>query len=337
MNQLKNRLLLVDFYNLLIRNFAIVPITNDNGEHFGGTFGFLRSLKAAIDEFKPTQVYVITDGPQSALRRKMIDENYKAGRRKEWKRGTVKAYDFLDEQEERDNFSMQIRRLNEYLALLPIKTISIPYVEADDIIAEIVNTMPSDTGAIIYSTDADFKQLVNERVVCYNPMAKQLTTEKSFLEKFGYRADNYIYFKVINGDKSDGLVGVDGIGAKTFVKIYPQLVDKHIEDLDELFEYSRHVIDSKAKTFTKSLKANHQKILDAEELIRRNYQLMQLNDVNISIQSKDLCRECMQSEPNTFNRMKIRMMFITDKLNTQVKSFDEWSRVFSGLIVRSKV
>lgn len=333
MEPLKNRLLLVDYYNLLIRNFMIVPVTNDDGEHFGGTFGFLRSLKAAVEEFKPTSVYVIRDGFNSGLKRKQIDSNYKASRKKEWKPGSVKGYDFLNEQDQKDSFSMQIKRLDEYLETLPVKTLSLAYIEADDLIAEIVNTMPSDTGAIIYSTDADFKQLVNDRVVCYNPMAKQVTSKESFFDKHGFRADNYIYFKCIDGDKSDDLPGVNGIGKKTFIKLYPQMAEVHIKDIDELLEYSRHVVGSRSKTFTKSIKNHHKSILEAEELIRKNYQLMQLNDVDISLQSKDVCRVLQEDTPNTFNRFKLRSMFMQDKLNGHVKYFDDWVRAFSNLTV----
>lgn len=337
MENLKNRILLVDFYNLYIRNFLIVPVTNDDGEHMGGVFGFLRSLKAAIDQFKPTAVYIISDGPNSALRRKMVDKNYKSSRRKPWKKGAVKAYDFLNEREQKDNFSIQIKKLYEYLEVLPVKTLSLPYVEADDLIAEIVNTMPSDTGAVIYSTDADYKQLTNERVVCYNPMAKQLTTKENFFEKHGYRADNYIYFKCIDGDKSDDLPGVYGIGKKTFIKLFPQVADEHIENIDEFFDFSRHAIGSKSKVFTPAMKKRYRDILDDEDLVRKNYKLMQLSDVGISLQSKDICTEIQTQVPNKFNRFKLRKMFMEDKLISHVKYFDEWSRVFSGLMVKGKI
>lgn len=312
----------------------IVPITNDDGEHFGGVFGFLRSLKAVTDKFKPTQVYIVSDGPNSSLRRKMIEPNYKSSRKKEWKRGVVKAYDFLNEQDHNDNFSMQITRLYEYLSVLPVKTLSLPYVEADDLIAEIVNTMPPTSDAIIYSSDADYKQLVRRNVVCYNPMAKQLTSEKSFFEKYGLRADNYIYFKCICGDKSDDLPGVSGIGEKTFVKLFPHVADEHIESLDEIFEFARHAIGSTSKVYTKALKNRYNDVLAAEDLIRKNYRLMQLQDVDISLASKDICSDLQLDTPNKFNRFKLRTMFIQDKLNTHVMYFDEWSRVFSGLMLK---
>lgn len=332
MSEMNDKFLLVDYYNLFIRNFNVLPITNDNGEHFGGTFGFLRCLKYAIDEFRPTSVYIISDGKNSGYRRKLVDPNYKSSRKREWKPGSVKAYDFLNENEQIDNFSMQVNRLNEYLSILPVKTLNIPFVEADDLIAQIVNTMASGTTAIIYSTDSDFKQLVNENITCYNPMAKQLTSVESFFEKHGYRVDNYIYFKVVVGDNSDDLPGVNGIGEKTFIKLFPQVKTEHINNLDELFDYSRHVIESKSKVYSKSVKSKHADILNSEDLIRKNYQLMQLKNVDISIQSKDVCDELQQDTENTFSRFKLRSMFISDKLNSHVKYFDDWSRVFGTLV-----
>ena len=284
--------------------------------------------------FKPSEVYIVSDGPNSALRRKLIDKGYKASRKKEWNQGAVKAYDFLNEQDQSDNFSLQMKRLYEYFDILPVKTLSLPYVEADDLIAEIVNTMPSDTEAIIYSTDADYKQLVNERIICYNPMAKQLTTTKTFFDKHGYRVDNYIWLKVIVGDKSDELKGVDGIGDKTFTKLFPQMAEKHVEDLDEIFEFSRHAVESTSKTYTESMKKQYVKIVDSEELRRKNYTLMQLSDVNISLQSKDICSELQVDVSNKFNRQKLRMMFIKDKLNSHVKYFDDWAISFSNLTMR---
>jgi len=322
---------------LFIRNWTIVPLTNEDGEHFGGVFGFLRSLKSSIDKFKPTEVYIVSDGPRSGLRRKLIDKNYKASRKKSWKRGAVRAYDFLNESQQKDNFSLQIKRLYEYLDVLPVKTISLPYIEADDIIAEIVNTMPSDTEAIIYSTDADYKQLVTDRIICYNPMAKQFTTKENFFEKHGYRVDNYIYFKVIDGDKSDDLPGVNGIGKKTFLKLFPQVETEHLDSLDEIFDIARHAIGSRSKIFTTAIKNRYSDVLDAEELIRKNYKLMQLLDVDISLQSRDICGKIQLESPNEFSRFKLRTMFMRDELNFHVKYFDDWSRVFITLGMKGKL
>ena len=327
---MKKRYLLVDYFNLFIRMFMIVPTTNENGEHFGGTFGFLRGLKSAVSLLNPTDVIVICDGPNSGLRRRLVSKDYKAHRKTEWVRGKIGSYDFLNEQEQKDSFNYQINRVNEYLETLPVKTMSIPYVEADDIIAEIVNTCNDE--CIIYSTDGDFKQLINERVSCYNPIAKILLTEKSFIEKNGFKAENHIFFKMIIGDKSDGIPGVNGIGPKTFLKLFPIVREEIFEGPDDLIQYSDFIVGSSSKEHTKSIKSKHKMILDNEELLRKNWDLMQLQEANISIQSKDLIRALLEKQPNKFNKIKLRMMFLQDKLQSNVKSFDEWSGTFSRLM-----
>ena len=329
---INRRVLLVDFYNLFIRCFNVVPITNENGDHFGGTFGFLRGLKSAIDLFTPTDVIIVSDGPNAALRRKMSNKDYKANRSKEWKRGVVKAFDFLNEREQSDSFNYQVKRIHDYLSVLPVRSIGVPYVEADDIIAEICNT--TDYDCIIYSTDADYKQLVSDRVVCYNPMAKQLTSVSTFREKFGFIPENFIHYKTIIGDKSDGLDGVKGIGPKTFLKLFPEAKEEIFESTDDLIKRSLYIVASKGKGFSSAIKAKHQLLIDNEDVIRENWKLMQLKDADISLQTKDLVRELLQRPPHKFNRTKLRLMFLEDKLQAQVKSFDGWSMTFSRLMTK---
>lgn len=330
----KRLILLVDFYNLFIRSFLVVPIQNEDGEHFGGVFGSLQSLKSAIDGLNPSEVYVISDGPNAALRRKKMCSDYKANRTREWHRGAVRAFDFLSEQEQSESFGMQVKRLREYFEVLPIKTIQIPYVEADDIIAEIANRSTDDTHCLIYSTDSDYKQLISERISCYNPITKKLMTQSAFFEKHGFLADNYIYLKMMAGDASDNVSGLKGIGEKTFVKLFPDVKDKPVKDLDELLEVARHSLDAGAAVFTPSVLAKYRLLLDSEEHLKLNWNLMQLQDVNISQQSRDSIQNLMAAQPNQFNRMRLRQMFLVDKLYGHVKYFDVWTRVFVNLAMR---
>lgn len=330
----KRLILLVDFYNLFIRSFLVVPITNEDGEHFGGVFGSLQSLKSAIDGLNPSEVYIISDGPNAALRRKKMSTDYKANRTREWHRGAVRAFDFLSEHEQSESFGMQVKRLREYFEVLPVKTIQIPYVEADDIIAEIANRSTDDTHCLIYSTDGDYKQLISDRISCYNPITKKLMTQSTFFEKHGFLPDNYIYFKMVSGDASDNVSGLKGIGEKTFVKMFPSVKEKPIKDLDELLEIARHSIDAGGKAFTPSTMSKFKLLLDSEEQLKLNWNLMQLQDVNISQQSRDSVQNLMAAQPNQFNRMRLRQMFLVDKLYGHVKYFDVWTRVFVNLAMR---
>ena len=56
------RVLLVDALNTFLRSYAAIPTLDDNGNHIGGMTGFLRSIGAAIRDFKPTRVVIVFDG-----------------------------------------------------------------------------------------------------------------------------------------------------------------------------------------------------------------------------------------------------------------------------------
>ena len=68
----KRRIILIDYYNLFIRNWQVCPLTNENEEHFGAVVGSLNSIKSFIKKTNPTDVFVVIDGENSALRRKMM-------------------------------------------------------------------------------------------------------------------------------------------------------------------------------------------------------------------------------------------------------------------------
>jgi len=78
---MKKRIILVDGFNLFIRCFNIIPITNDDGEHFGGVFGSLRSLRHIVETFNPNELVFVWDGPKSGLKRKQLLSEYKGNRK----------------------------------------------------------------------------------------------------------------------------------------------------------------------------------------------------------------------------------------------------------------
>ena len=327
------RVLLIDYYNLFIRNWTVIPLQNENGEHYGAVVGSLRSIKSIINRTKATHVYVIKDGQKSALRRKMMLKEYKANRKKDWSRGACKVYDFLSEEEQQDNWNYQNHRLEEYFKILPFRTMEIPYVEADDVIAEIAQTIQSDSQVIIYSTDADYHQLINDNILCFNPITKKLWTRDSFLETKGLLPDNYIYLKSIMGDTSDNIPKVKGIGEKTFLKLFKGLDYNILESVDEMFDICQHALDSSSKSYTPGQLNKYKLILENEDKIRLNYNLMQLHDVNISVQSKDLIHKLIESPPNSFNKMKLRFMFMEDGIHAHLHKFGDWSRTFTKVAI----
>ena len=114
-------------------------MVNPLGIHIGGLGGFFRSLGAMIRQVNPTQVYVVFDGAGSANNRKNIMPEYKSGRDLQ----RITNWDAFDDKDDEDDAKVdQMVRIIQYLKTLPVKTVSIDKVEADDIIAYLSKTIP---------------------------------------------------------------------------------------------------------------------------------------------------------------------------------------------------
>jgi len=149
------RILMIDGLNLFFRNFAMMNMVNPDGIHIGGLGGFFRSLGAEIRRVNPTQVYVIFDGAGSSNNRKNLLPEYKSGRDLQ----RITNWDAFDNlEDEHDAKVDQMVRIIQYLKTLPVKTLSIPKVEADDVIAYLSGVIPQDPKdkVFIVSSDKDF-------------------------------------------------------------------------------------------------------------------------------------------------------------------------------------
>jgi DNA polymerase I len=217
------RVLLIDGLNLFFRNFAMLNIVNEHGVHVGGLGGFVRSLGTLINAIQPTSMYVIFDGENSSMNRKNVLSEYKAGRHL----SRITNWEIFDDVgDEHDAKVDQIVRLIDYLKCLPIKTLALDKVEADDIIAHLATTITNNNDnsrAYIVSSDKDFIQLTSPKIVVYRPIEKDYYTPDTVVEKFGVLPENFILYKVLMGDASDKVPGIKGLGIKKLHKLFPEL------------------------------------------------------------------------------------------------------------------
>ena len=221
------RVLLIDGLNLFFRNFAVLNMVNPDGVHIGGLGGFFRSLGALIRQTEPTEVYVVFDGVGSSNNRKNIIPEYKSGRNLQ----RITNWEVFEDRSEEDDAKVdQIVRIIQYLKTLPVKTVSIDKVEADDIIAYYAGTLPQkkEDKVFIVSSDKDFLQLVNENVIVYRPMEKKYYTEEVMVEKYKMSPSNFIIHKTLLGDNSDKINGVKGLGDKGLLKKFPELMERDL-------------------------------------------------------------------------------------------------------------
>jgi DNA polymerase-1 len=303
--------------------FSAVPALNDDGMHIGGVTGFLRSIAAVIRKHKPTRCVIVFDGKGGSVRRKRMYPNYKANRANKTAFNRYKEFASLED--EQQSMKRQFGRMIEYLQCLPITTLAIDNIEADDAIAYIANEIftEQENKVTIVSTDRDFLQLVNNRISVWSPIKKKMYTPNIMREEFGIDAKNYLLYRALTGDKSDNIPGVNGVGLKTMIKRLPIITENKQLSVEEFVEYASNA-EKKYKV--------HETIETNSDTIQLNYKLMQLKDVDIAGTTKLLIQEKIREEINSMDVLNFKKMFMADKMYTVIKDLDTWmSTSFNSL------
>ena len=310
-----SHLLVIDGLNTFIRVFSAVPALNDDGQHIGGVTGFLRSVAAVVRLIKPTRCIIVFDGKGGSRRRKDIYPEYKANRAN--KTAFNRYQEFASLEDEQDSMKRQFGRVIQYLNCLPVTTLSIDNVEADDIMAYIANEIYTDdkNRVTICSTDRDFLQLVNNRISVWSPIKKKMYTPSVMQEEFGFSSKNYLLYRSFIGDKSDNIPGLKGVGPKSLIKYFPVFTEDREITVEEIVQYANDV-DKKYKV--------HTLVSENKELLELNYKLMQLKEVDINGNAKMLTMNKVQGDIDKLNTLEFKKMFMADKMYTVIKDLDSW-------------
>jgi len=307
------RTLLIDGLNLFFRNFAMMNMVNPSGIHIGGLGGFFRSLGAEIRRTQPDQVYVVFDGAGSTTNRKNILSEYKSGR-EDQRVTNWEVFDSLDD--EHDSKVDQIVRVIHYLKTLPVKTVILDKVEADDIIAYLCDKLPNhpDDKVFIVSSDKDFLQLVNKNVVVYRPMEKKYYTEEVFKSKYKMSPQNFILHKTLLGDASDKIKGVKGLGEKGLLKKFPELSERDLT-FDDIFEicekkYKDHVV--------------YARIIQGVDDLEKNYKVMDLSNPMMDENEKNYLDKVAKSKELNYIPEQFISLYNEDQLGGMIRNLDYW-------------
>jgi len=323
---MKETILYIDAFNLFYRNYSSHPSTDENGEPNGGVIGFISQLRNYIDKFSPQYTIIVFDGDNAGYRRRNIYENYK-GKKARKKRFSYLKFD-EDFIEKVDNEELQIKQIYEILKYLPCIILQISYYEADDIISYLVNGNKK-FNHIVVSTDQDYIQLVEENIYVYSPTKKILFDTETVSKYYNIHHKNFLYSRLISGDVSDKITGIDGVALKSLIKIFPELKDKPISNYEE-FE---NLIINK-ENFKKNKKIDNLK--NNIEIIRRNYKLCQLEYDNISLSSKkEISQQLLKENEKTFSIIKTKIFFIKKYLNFHFKNFEIWIKPFT--FIKNKI
>lgn len=316
-----DHILIIDSLNTFIRGFTMIKTMNPKGQHIGGLLGFLRSLGYLVRTQEPTRVICVFDGKGSSINRKNIDPNYKSNR----DNLKVTHWGLFDSrEEERESMGAQISRLFDYLDCLPLSTITMDKVEADDMISYIAQEFSKNNSKVtVVSSDKDFLQIIDKNINVYAPIKKKLYTYSNIQEELKVLPENYLVVKSLIGDHSDNLRGVKGAGVSTLVNLFPNL-NKTEVDLDYIYSVCEQRLNDR-KLFSK--------IVYDWEQVQRNYELMNLKIPRLTIEEKNVILKELKKETTKLQSGTFLHYLEQDSIEGITKNTDTWIEQFRPLTI----
>ena len=217
------KLLVVDGNSILNRAFyGIKPLTTKDGMFTNAIYGFMTMFERMKADVQPDAVAIAFDLKTKTFRHKAY-ELYKANRK-----GMP------------EELHMQMAPLKELLGYLGYRIVTCEGYEADDILGTLSKKC-ADTGntCVIATGDRDSLELVNDSVsvrLAKNLNGTMMYTPEIVKAEYGVEPKKLIEVKAIQGDSSDNIPGVAGIGPKGATELISKYgdIDYIYEHLDEL-------------------------------------------------------------------------------------------------------
>lgn len=328
------RILLLDAWNLMIAVNSVAHIEDGNSQPIGMFLGTVNLIRTFVDQFKPTKVLFIMDGPDAGERRRQLYPNYKAKR-------TIKKRESKVQIMEGDEniaygvegaFQNQLIKIYEFVQMLPVTICIIPYCEADDIITYLALENKDNFENIIVSNDKDYLQLIQPGISVYRWKEKRYYGTKEFVETMKILPNNYIFKKILLGDTSDVIQGVKGIGKKTFEVFYEPLSKTDFGDkIENFIEFLKTFDLSNCNTRERNAIS---KILTDENIEKMilSYKLMRLDRTCMMDEQIEILQLQLEQQMNRrLAQMIIRVKMSKSYFNRMYNGFneDKWLQPFA--------
>ena len=217
------RLLVVDGNSILNRAFyGIRPLTTKDGMFTNAIYGFLTMLEKIKADTNPERMAIAFDLKAKTFRHEAY-ALYKANRK-----GMP------------EELHMQLQPLKDLLSALGYKIVTCEGYEADDILGTLAKSCENNGNECVIATgDRDSLQLVSDKVsvrLAKNLNGTMIYTPQTVLDEYGVTPKQLIEIKAIQGDTSDNIPGVAGIGPKGATELIQKYktVEYIYEHIDEL-------------------------------------------------------------------------------------------------------
>lgn len=222
------KMLLIDGNSIMNRAFYGIMgskmLTTTDGKYTNAVYGFLAIMFKNLEDINPDYMAVSFDLKGPTKRHKMYDK-YKANRH-----GMP------------DELAEQMPMIKQVLEAMNIDIVQKEGYEGDDILGTLARYgEKKGLEVIILSGDRDTFQLVSDNIKIRIPRTKQGKTEtedytkEKIMEEYGLEPKALIDVKGLQGDSSDNIPGVPGIGPKTAINLIKKYgtIEKLYKKIDE--------------------------------------------------------------------------------------------------------
>lgn len=219
------KLILIDGNAIMHRAYhALPPFKTSKGELVNAVYGFASMLLNILNNERPDYIAVSFDTKAKTFRHEEYVE-YKATR--------VKAP---------DDFYTQIPRIKELVKIFEIPIYEIDGYEADDVLGTLAKQAENEAGIITYivTGDRDTFQLVTDKTFILSPVNGtqhwEVFNPQKVFEKYELKPSQIADMKGLQGDSSDNIKGVSGIGPKTTKELLQKYrtIENLYDHLDEV-------------------------------------------------------------------------------------------------------
>ena len=219
-----DKLVLIDGNSIMNRAFYGIMgskmLTTKDGIYTNAIYGFLAILFNILDDIKPEYIGVAFD-VKGKLKRKELFEDYKANRH-----GMP------------EELAQQMPIIKDVLKAMNIDILEKEGYEGDDILGTLAKFgEKKGLDVTILSGDRDTFQLASDHITIRIPRTRAGKTETEnynkakVIEEYGLEPKQLIEVKALQGDTSDNIPGVPGIGPKTAISLI-----KKYHSVKELYE-----------------------------------------------------------------------------------------------------
>ena len=291
------KFVLIDGNSIMNRAFYGIMgskmLTTKDGKYTNAVYGFLAIMFKLLEDVKPKYMAVSFDLKAPTARHKMY-EGYKANRK-----GMP------------DELAEQMPIIKEILRAMNIDIVEMEGYEADDVLGTLSRYGEKQgLEVIILSGDRDTFQLATNKVTIRIPHTKGGKSEtdeydeKKIEEKYGLKPKQLIEVKGLQGDASDNIPGVPGIGEKTALKLIQEYGS--IDNLYKKIEEEKDDLKGKQR----------EKIIENKDLAMLS---RTLGTINVEVPIKDDLNDFKVEE---WNKEKVLEIFKELNFNRYIERFN---------------